>query len=225
MPSLLEDNILTGNCFGCGEGGDVISFVMKIDGMGFTEVVERLADKYGVTLRREEGDDRAQRPKGPQRQRLIEAHRLAQELYADALGLARGAGRPARSWGSAASTRPPPSSSAWGSPPVTASRCCATCGRRGSATRRRSPPAWSRSAGRRTTASGGACSGRSATPAATRSGSAPGGSSTTTGSRRSTSTRPRRRSTRRARCSTASTWRAARSPARCRRWWSRATPT
>jgi DNA primase len=81
----LEDNILTGNCFGCGEGGDVISFLMKIDGLGFTEVVERLADKYAVTLRREDGDGRDDRPRGPQRQRLVEANRLAQEFYADAL--------------------------------------------------------------------------------------------------------------------------------------------
>src|SRR3954449_9114084 len=58
---------------------------MKIDGLGFTEVVERLADKYGVTLRREEGDDHRERPRGPQRARLIEAHRVAQAFYADAL--------------------------------------------------------------------------------------------------------------------------------------------
>src|SRR3712207_7470134 len=37
----LEDNILTGNCFGCGEGGDVISFVQKIDHLSFAEAVER----------------------------------------------------------------------------------------------------------------------------------------------------------------------------------------
>ena len=69
------------HCFGCGEGGDVIAFVMKIDGLSFVESVERLADKYGVDLRREEGgpDDR---PKGPQRRRLIEAHAVAQEFYA-----------------------------------------------------------------------------------------------------------------------------------------------
>jgi DNA primase len=73
------------HCFGCGEGGDVIAFLMKIDGLGFTEVVERLADKYGVTLRHEEGDARADRPRGPQRARLIEAHRVAQRFYADAL--------------------------------------------------------------------------------------------------------------------------------------------
>ena len=29
------------HCFGCGEGGDVISFVMKVDGLTFTETVER----------------------------------------------------------------------------------------------------------------------------------------------------------------------------------------
>jgi len=69
------------HCFGCGEGGDVLAFLMKIDGLTFIEAVERLADKYGVQLRREEGgtDDR---PKGPQRRRLIEANAAAQEYYA-----------------------------------------------------------------------------------------------------------------------------------------------
>jgi DNA primase len=81
----LEDNILTGNCFGCQAGGDVINFLMQIDGLSFGEAVERLADKYGVQLRREEGDVREDRPKGPARQRLIEAHREAQEFYAGQL--------------------------------------------------------------------------------------------------------------------------------------------
>ena len=61
------------HCFGCGEGGDVFNFLMKIDGLSFVEAVERLAEKYGVQLRREEGDARDERPKGPQRSRLIEA--------------------------------------------------------------------------------------------------------------------------------------------------------
>ena len=74
------------HCFGaCGEGGDVISFLMKIDGLSFTEAVERLADKYGVHLRREEGDVRDDRPRGPQRQRLVEANKAAQTFYADQL--------------------------------------------------------------------------------------------------------------------------------------------
>ena len=45
---VLADNILTGNCFGCQAGGDVIKFVMEMDGLGFTETVERLAEKVGV---------------------------------------------------------------------------------------------------------------------------------------------------------------------------------
>lgn len=83
---VLEDNILTGNCFGCGEGGDVISFLMKIDGLSFGEAVERLADKVGVVLRREEDDGVRDAPKGPQRGRLIEANKVAQEFYAEQLG-------------------------------------------------------------------------------------------------------------------------------------------
>ncbi len=73
------------HCFGCSEGGDVISFLMKIDGVTFVEAVERLGEKYGVQLRREDGDAPSERPRGPQRGRLIEAHRVAQEFYRDQL--------------------------------------------------------------------------------------------------------------------------------------------
>src|SRR4051812_12805334 len=73
------------HCFGCGEGGDVISFVMKLDGLSFVETVERLAEKYGIELKREEGDGFEERPKGPARGKLVEAHRVAQEFYAEQL--------------------------------------------------------------------------------------------------------------------------------------------
>ena len=73
------------HCFGCQEGGDVIAFLMKIDGLSFVEAVERLADKYGVQLRREDGDVRDDRARGPARSRLVEAHRVAQEFYAGQL--------------------------------------------------------------------------------------------------------------------------------------------
>ena len=71
------------HCFGCGEGGDVISFVQKVEHLTFTESIERLAAKLGIELHYEEGG-------GPReggvslgkRSRLIEAHRVAQEFYA-----------------------------------------------------------------------------------------------------------------------------------------------
>ncbi|WP_027860803.1 DNA primase [Marmoricola sp. URHB0036] len=72
------------HCFGCGVGGDVIKFVMEMDGLGFTETVERLAEKVGVQLRYEEGGPA--RPRGgPQRPRLIDAHRVTAEWYAEQL--------------------------------------------------------------------------------------------------------------------------------------------
>jgi len=72
------------HCFGCQEGGDVITFVMKIDGLPFTDTVERLAEKYGVQLRYEEGGP-ARPSGGPQRPRLIEAHKVAAAYYVDQL--------------------------------------------------------------------------------------------------------------------------------------------
>ncbi len=68
------------HCFGCGEGGDVITFVMKLDGLTFVEAVEYLAPKAGVTLRYESGGPRAE-PTGTPRSRLVDAHRLAGEFF------------------------------------------------------------------------------------------------------------------------------------------------
>ncbi|NMH99912.1 DNA primase [Pseudonocardia acidicola] len=71
----------TFHCFGCGEGGSVIDFVMKIEHVGFVEAVERLADRVGVRLVYEGGGSSVQRDRGT-RSRLLEANRKAAEFYA-----------------------------------------------------------------------------------------------------------------------------------------------
>ncbi len=73
-------------CFGCSEGGDVIDFVQKIDQVSFTDAVEMLASKVGIQLRYEDnGTGPGPRRESNQRPRLIAAHKVAAEFYADQL--------------------------------------------------------------------------------------------------------------------------------------------
>jgi len=73
-------------CFGCGEGGDAISFVQKVEHLTFTEAVERLAQRVGMELRHEDGGTGRRDDTGiGKRARLVEAHRVAQEFYAEQL--------------------------------------------------------------------------------------------------------------------------------------------
>ncbi len=53
------------HCFGCGESGDVIKFVQKMDGLTFVEAVKKLAEQCGVKI--EEKED----PAGGKRKRLL----------------------------------------------------------------------------------------------------------------------------------------------------------
>lgn len=74
------------HCFGCGEGGDVISFVQKVDHLSFTEAVETLAGKAGVQVRYEDdGTGNRRRPDVGRRQRLLDAHRGATEYFQEQL--------------------------------------------------------------------------------------------------------------------------------------------
>src|SRR5210317_1706148 len=42
------------HCFGCGVGGNVFNFLMRMEGLSFPEAVRRLGDKVGVEVEEEE---------------------------------------------------------------------------------------------------------------------------------------------------------------------------
>lgn len=76
-------------CFGCGEGGDVIGFLRKMDHLSFSEAVEKLASRYGVTLRYVEGTATPGR-QASNRTRLIEANKLTAEFFVSRLATPEG---------------------------------------------------------------------------------------------------------------------------------------
>ncbi len=56
------------HCFGCGEGGDAFTYVMKREGLSFPESIRYLADRAGIELE----EDRSFKRAGTKRSRLIE---------------------------------------------------------------------------------------------------------------------------------------------------------
>jgi DNA primase len=66
------------HCFGCGEGGDVFSFLQKMDHVTFQEAVERLAAKAGLELHYEDG---GQAGDHGQRARLLAANAAAEQFF------------------------------------------------------------------------------------------------------------------------------------------------
>jgi DNA primase len=67
-------------CFGCQEGGDLISFVQKIERLDFRETLEMLAERAGVELARA-GDGRQRRDAARRRKLALELHARAQQFY------------------------------------------------------------------------------------------------------------------------------------------------
>lgn len=68
------------HCFGCGEGGDVFTFLRKREGLEFREAVERLASRVGFTLHYQGGARESGGPEG-RRARLYRMNQWAAEVY------------------------------------------------------------------------------------------------------------------------------------------------
>jgi DNA primase len=82
------------HCHGCGEGGDLLTFVQKIERLGFRETLEMLAERAGVELSRD-GDGRERRDAARKRKLTLELHARAQAFYEHVLWNAT-AGEPGR---------------------------------------------------------------------------------------------------------------------------------
>ncbi|MCA0218264.1 MAG: DNA primase [Actinobacteria bacterium] len=67
------------HCFGCGEGGDVFTFLQKMDHVSFSEAVERMAARIGYELHYEDG---AAATDHGVRARILAANQAAAEFYA-----------------------------------------------------------------------------------------------------------------------------------------------
>jgi DNA primase len=68
-------------CFGCGEGGTVIDFVMKIDGLTFWEACKTLAERYAIPLPKKtwESDETTRKRAG-----IYDMNELALKAFRDA---------------------------------------------------------------------------------------------------------------------------------------------
>ncbi|MBM7504666.1 DNA primase [Agromyces aurantiacus] len=70
------------HCFGCGESGDVYTFLQRMDHVSFTEAVERLAGRIGFELHYEDGGPAADHGN---RARLLAANQAAAEFFVERL--------------------------------------------------------------------------------------------------------------------------------------------
>ena len=68
------------HCFGCSEGGDVIHFVMKHEGLSFLEAVKKLAGRYGIEIPLRSMTP-AQKRRISEREDLFRANQEAADFY------------------------------------------------------------------------------------------------------------------------------------------------
>ena len=73
------------HCFGCGEGGDVFTFLQKMDAVTFSEAVERMAARIGYELHYEDG---GQASDHGVRARILAANKAAEDFFIGQLSTA-----------------------------------------------------------------------------------------------------------------------------------------
>ncbi|MFO7824598.1 MAG: DNA primase [Cyclobacterium sp.] len=72
-------------CFGCGKAGDPIQFIMDIEGIGFTEAIRHLAQKYGIEIEEEASQDPADIQAYNERESLFIALNFAKTFFQENL--------------------------------------------------------------------------------------------------------------------------------------------
>lgn len=77
------------HCFGCGVGGNVITFIMEYENFTFVEALKHLAERVGVTLPEAEYSTEAKK-QADIKSKLLEIHKIAAKYYFYQLKTERG---------------------------------------------------------------------------------------------------------------------------------------
>jgi DNA primase len=80
------------HCFGCGQSGDVFSFLQKIENLSFPEAVRAVAQKCGIALPKRDFNSPEEAQESRQRGKLLDLHEAATVWFQDQLKSAEGAG-------------------------------------------------------------------------------------------------------------------------------------
>ncbi len=80
------------HCFGCGQSGDVFSFVQKIENLSFPEAVRAVAQKCGIPLPKRDFNSPEEAQESRQRSKLLDLHEAATTWFQDQLKSPEGAG-------------------------------------------------------------------------------------------------------------------------------------
>jgi len=79
------------HCFGCGQSGDVFTFVQKIENVSFPEAVRTVAQKCGIALPKREFHSPEEAAEHRQRAKLIDLHEAAAQWFEEQLRSGEGA--------------------------------------------------------------------------------------------------------------------------------------